>query len=94
MRVDSFTGMPTSWEMVLAISSARAFSPSEIFCRYSARFSTGVALQPSSAPRAAATAASMSGAAPAGTLPITAPSPVPCTSIISLEEGATHWPPI
>ncbi len=52
----------------------------------------GVALQPSRAACAAATAAWMSFSPPAGTMFITSPVPALCTSIISLEEGATHWP--
>jgi hypothetical protein len=87
-------GMPTSCAMVFASSSARAFRPSEIFCKYSQRFSTGVRLQPSNAPRAAATAASMSFSPPAGTLPMTSPVPAACTAIVSLEAGATHLPPM
>ena len=79
-------------EVVEASSAARAFRPSEIFCRHSARFAAGVALQPSSAARAAATAASMSFSVPAGTLPMTSPVPALCTSMLSLEAGATHWP--
>ena len=54
---ESFSGMPTSPEMVRAMSSARAFSPSWIFFRKAARSATGVAAQPSKARRAAATAA-------------------------------------
>jgi hypothetical protein len=92
MRPASLIGMPTSCAMVLASSSARAFSPSEIFCSNSQRSSTGVSLHASSAVRAAATAASTSFCPPAGTFPIASPLPALCTSIDSLLEGATHWP--
>ena len=34
------------------------------------------------------------GRVPAGTRPITSPLPALCTSIVSLPEGATHWPPM
>src|SRR5262249_38226454 len=94
MRPESLIGMPTSCEIVELSSAERAFSPSEIFCRYSARRAGGVAAQASSAPRAALTAAAMSFSPPAGTLPITAPVPALGTSMASLEEGATHWPPM
>ena len=92
MRPAIFSGMPTSCAMVFASSSARAFRPAEIFSRYSARFSAGVSRQPSSAARAAATAASMSFCPPAGTRPITSPVPALCTSMVSLADGATQRP--
>src|SRR6185503_5200694 len=92
MRADILIGMPTSCEIVEPSSAARALRPSEIFCRYSERFSALVALHDSSAACAALTAALMSFSPPAGTLPMTAPVPALWTSMVSLEEGATHWP--
>src|SRR5262245_45383125 len=94
MRLAILSGMPTSCAMVRASSSARAFSAAEIFSRYSALFSAGSWLHDSNALRAAVTAASMSFSVPAGTRPITSPVPALCTSIVSLPEGATHWPPM
>src|SRR5581483_6717050 len=94
MRPASLSGMPTSCAMVRASSSARALSPSEIFCRYSARSAAGRAAQASNAPRAARAAASASRSPAAGMRPITAPLPALCTSIVSRVDGATHWPPI
>src|SRR5438874_7021078 len=94
MRPESLSGMPTSCAMVFASSSARAFRPSEIFCRKSARAAAGVAAHASNAPRAARTAASTSFSPPAGMRPITSPLPALCTSIVSRLEGATHWPPM
>src|SRR5258706_7350335 len=92
MRPESLIGVPTSCAMVAPSSAARALSPSEIFCRNSARCAAGDALQPSNAARAAATAASMSFSPPAGTVPMTAPVPALWTSIVSFEAGAIHWP--
>src|SRR5258708_2179373 len=87
--------MPTSCAMVLASSSARAFRPSEIFCRQSARVAAGVLAQPSNAARAARTAASTSFSPAAGMRPMTSPLPALCTSIDAPpDEGASHWPPM
>jgi len=94
MRLAILSGMPTSCAIVFASSSLRALRPAEIFSRYSARWAAGVSLQPGKAFLAAATAASMSCAPPAGTRPSTSPVPALCTSMVSLPEGATHWPPM
>src|SRR5688572_13965041 len=94
MRLAIFSGMPTSCAMVRASSSARDFRLAEIFSRYCARSLAPSALQACNAPRAALTAASTSFSVPAGTRPMTSPVPALCTSMVSLPEAATHWPPM
>jgi len=58
--------MPTSWEMVAAISSVRAARPSEMRFKNLARSSRAVADQAGNAAAAACTARSTSSAVPRG----------------------------
>jgi hypothetical protein len=75
MRAESLSGMPTSCAISRASSSPRALRPAETFSRNPARHSAEPPLHPSSAARAAATAASMSFSSPSGTFPSFSPLP-------------------
>jgi hypothetical protein len=86
------SGMPTSCAMIFASSSLRAISPAEIFCRYSARFSAGVADHAGNAALAAFTARSMSCAEPSGTRAITSSVPALITSMAPLPAGEIQSP--
>ena len=93
MRPASLIGMPTSCAMVLAeLVRARLQAVGDLLQELRALRRRASRSSPRSAARAAATAASMSFSVPAGALPMTSPVPALCTSMVSLEEGATHWP--
>jgi hypothetical protein len=94
MRVAILSGMPTSVAMSRAISSCRAFSPSWIRRRNSARWAGGVVLQASKAPRAARTARSASSRLPAGIVAMAASVDGDTTVRVSVDAGATHCPPM
>jgi len=76
-------GVPTSAEMVVAISSARAARPSFKRSSQRARSATGVAAQLSNARAAAWTARSTSSSLPLGTRPMTS----------SVDASMTSMPP-
>ena len=88
----SFTGMPTSWAMTVAISSVRASRPSWMRVRYLARSSTLVWLQPANALRAAATARSTSAAVPSGMVAITSSVVELMTSSVPVPSDGTQVP--
>ena len=85
-------GIPTSPQIVCAMSSMRAFRPSWRRCRYFARSSTGVVLHAPKARRAAATAASTSSAVPSGTRPMTSSVVAFTTSMVSEPVEGTQAP--
>ena len=92
MRPESLSGMPTSPQMVLAISSPRAFRPSWIFCSSVARSAGVLADQASNAARAAATAALASSAFPAGMRPMISSVDALMTLMVLSPAGLTHLP--
>jgi len=89
---DRDIGMPTSWEMVAAISSVRAARPSEMRFKNLARSSRAVADQAGNAAAAACTARSTSSAVPSGMVAMTSSLVESTTSSVPDPLEATHWP--
>src|ERR1700722_14029659 len=85
-------GIPTSWLITSAISPARAWSPSAIFCRYAPRSLADVAAQPGKARLAAWTARSISAGVPAGIVANTSSVVESITSNVSDPDGETQAP--
>ncbi len=85
-------GMPSSSEMVWAISSLRAARPSAMAWTYLPRSSGEVRPQVSNAALAAATARSTSAGVPAGTAAMTCSVDGLMTSMVSVPAGATQAP--
>src|SRR4051812_4987440 len=85
-------GVPTSADMMAAISSARAARPSLMRSMNRARSTGGVAAQPSNARAAAFTARSTSTSSPLGIRPTGSSVEASMTSMVPLPEGATQAP--
>ena len=94
MRLESLTGIPTSWVINAAISSMRAPSAAAMRPIQSERSCTEVCDQLSNAARAAATALSTSSIVPSGTDPITCSVVELITSRTPAPVALTHSPPM
>ncbi len=94
MAPDRVIGIPTSREIVWAISSVRAARPSEIRDSILARSSTEVADQSAKASAAAWTALSTSSAVPSGMVAITSSLFESTTSSVPVPVEGTQAPPM
>ncbi len=94
MRFDKVKGMPTSWEMSVAISVVRADSASWTRSRVLDRSSLDVADHSPKASAAHRAARSTSSGVPAGMVPMTSSVAELMTSITSLPVDETQAPPM
>ena len=94
MRFDSVKGMPTSWEISVAISSVRAVSASCTRARILARSSLDVDDHSAKASAAHRTARSTSSGVPSGIVPMTSSVAELTTSITPVPVEDTQAPPM